>query len=88
MREVPPNFVGLLEPPPSEDRNFLDYYCASTYSKLEADALLFNRELPHSGLFGSENEDLRAMNLETTFEASIFHQLDDKVAVIVVKKGD
>jgi len=38
------------------DKNFLDHYFASIYNKLEADALLFNRKLPHSGLVGSENE--------------------------------
>ena len=37
-------------------RNFLDHYFLSVYSKLEADALLFNRRLPHAGLVGSENE--------------------------------
>jgi hypothetical protein len=36
--------------------NFLDHYFLSIYNKLEADALLFNRKLPHSGLAGSENE--------------------------------
>ena len=57
MIDVPPNFGGLVEPPISEDRNFLDHYFASVYNKLEADALLFNRTLPHSGLVGSENEN-------------------------------
>jgi hypothetical protein len=37
-------------------RNFLDHYLASVYNKLEADALLFNRRLPHAGLIGSQNE--------------------------------
>ena len=37
-----PNFGGVLHPPPTNDRNFLDHYFASVYSKLEADALLFN----------------------------------------------
>ena len=37
--------------------NFLDHYFLSIYNKLEADALLFNRKLPHSGLAGSENEN-------------------------------
>jgi len=46
---------GLLKP--SEERNFLDHYFASIYNKLEADALLFNRQLPHSGLVGTENEN-------------------------------
>ncbi len=55
--DVPPNFGGMLDPPPSEDRNFLDHYFSSVYNKLEADALLFNRKLPHSGLVGSENEN-------------------------------
>lgn len=54
---APPNFGGMLHPPPSEDRNFLDHYFSSVYNKLEADALLFNRKLPHSGLVGSENEN-------------------------------
>ena len=40
----------------SEDRNFLDHYFLSVHNKLEADALLFNRKLPHAGLVGSENE--------------------------------
>jgi len=39
-----------------EDRNFLDHYFANIYLKLEADALLFNRKIPHAGLVGSENE--------------------------------
>jgi len=55
--DTPPNFGGMLHPPPTEDRNFLDYYFASVYNKLEADTLLFNRELPHAGLVGSENEN-------------------------------
>lgn len=54
---IPPNFGGMLHPIPAEDRNFLDHYFASIYSKLEADTLLFNRELPHTGLVGSENEN-------------------------------
>lgn len=53
---APPNFGGMLYSPPSEDRNFLDHYFASVYNKLEADALLFNRKLPHAGLLGAENE--------------------------------
>lgn len=55
--DAPPNFGGMLHPPPTEDRNFLDHYFANVYNKLEADALLFNRELPHTGLVGSENEN-------------------------------
>lgn len=51
-----PNFGGMLHPSSSEDRNFLDHYFSSVYNKLEADALLFNRKLPHAGLVGSENE--------------------------------
>lgn len=38
------------------DRKFLNRYFRSVYNKLEADALLFNRHLPHEGLKGSENE--------------------------------
>ena len=38
------------------ERNFLDHYFLSIYNKLEADAVLFNRKLPHMGLVGSENE--------------------------------
>jgi hypothetical protein len=38
------------------DRKFLNRYFRSVYNKLEADALLFNRRLPHEGLKGSENE--------------------------------
>jgi hypothetical protein len=38
------------------ERNFLDHYFLSIYNKLEADAVLFNRKLPHMGLMGSENE--------------------------------
>lgn len=38
------------------ERNFLDHYFGSIYDKLEADALLFNRRLPHAGLAGAENE--------------------------------
>lgn len=58
--DAPPNFGGMLHPPPTEDRNFLDHYFKSVYNKLEADALLFNRELPHTGLVGSENENVIA----------------------------
>jgi hypothetical protein len=36
--------------------NFLDHYFSNIYIKLEADALLYNRKLPHPGLVGSENE--------------------------------
>lgn len=54
--DAPPNFGGMLHPPPTEDRNFLDHYFSSVYNKLEADALLFNRQLPHAGLVGAENE--------------------------------
>ena len=57
MDNIPPNFGGFLEPPASDGRNFLDHYFANIYAKLEADALLFNRELPHAGLVGSENEN-------------------------------
>ncbi len=39
-----------------KDRNFLDHYFLSVYNKLEADALLFNRKLPHAGMVGTENE--------------------------------
>jgi len=39
-----------------KDRNFLDHYFLSVYNKLEADALLFNKKLPHSGMIGRENE--------------------------------
>lgn len=42
--------------PERAERNFLDYYFGSVYDKLEADALLFNRRLPHAGLAGAENE--------------------------------
>lgn len=38
------------------DRKFLNRYFRAIYNKLEADALLFNRRLPHEGLKGSENE--------------------------------
>jgi hypothetical protein len=41
---------------PKVSRNFLDHYFSRIYNKLEADALLFNRKLPHAGLAGSENE--------------------------------
>lgn len=40
-----------------DKRNFLDHYFSSIYTKLEADALLFNRKLTHRGLVGSENEN-------------------------------
>jgi hypothetical protein len=42
---------------PSSERNLLDHYFASVYNRLEAEALLFNRKLPHAGLVGSENEN-------------------------------
>jgi hypothetical protein len=48
---------GTCEGTPfSRKRNFLDHYFTNIYYKLEADALLFNRKLPHTGLVGSENE--------------------------------
>lgn len=34
--------------PFSEEGNFLDHYFANIYLKLEANALLFNRKLPHT----------------------------------------
>src|SRR5262249_30239365 len=45
----------ILEPPLAHP-NFLDHYFGSVYNKLEADALLFNRRLPHAGMVGAENE--------------------------------
>jgi hypothetical protein len=36
--------------------DFLGHYFVNVYNKLETDALLFNRKLPHAGLVGSENE--------------------------------
>ena len=42
------------------DRKFLNRYFRSVYNKLEADALLFNRKIPHEGLKGSENEQALA----------------------------
>lgn len=42
------------------DKKFLNRYFQSIYDKLEADALLFNRKLPHEGLKGSENEQALA----------------------------
>jgi hypothetical protein len=38
------------------DKKFLDRYFQAVLNKLEADALLFNRKLPHHGLVGAENE--------------------------------
>lgn len=58
--DAPHNFGGMLHQPTTDERNFLDHYFASVYNKLEADALLFNRKLPHSGLLGSENENALA----------------------------
>jgi len=46
--------------PRNSDRKFLNRYFQSVYNKLEADALLFNRRLPHEGLKGSENEQALA----------------------------
>jgi hypothetical protein len=46
--------------PRDSDRKFLNRYFHSVYNKLEADALLFNRHLPHEGLKGSENEQALA----------------------------
>jgi hypothetical protein len=42
------------------DRKFLSRFFQTVYNKLEADALLFNRHLPHEGLKGSENEQALA----------------------------
>lgn len=53
--DAPPDDI-----PPSRataNPNFLDHYFASICDKLEADALLFNRRLPHAGLVGAENEN-------------------------------
>lgn len=47
-----PNDIG--------EQNFLDHYFSAVYSKLDADALLFNRKLPHGGLVGAENENALA----------------------------
>lgn len=38
-------------------RNFLSKHFQAVYDRLEADALLYNRELPHHGLVGALNED-------------------------------
>jgi hypothetical protein len=38
------------------DKKFLGTYFQVVLNKLEADALLFNRKLPHHGLAGAENE--------------------------------
>jgi len=46
----------IMKTTPTGEDNFLDHYFLSIYNKLEADALLFNRKLPHAGLVGSENE--------------------------------
>ena len=40
----------------NKEQDFLGNYFVSVYNKLEADAMLFNRKLPHSGLMGNENE--------------------------------
>ncbi|PMQ13049.1 hypothetical protein PseAD21_05150 [Pseudomonas sp. AD21] len=42
------------------DRKFLNRYFRSVFNKLEADALLFNRRLPHESLKGCENEQALA----------------------------
>lgn len=55
--DIPPNFGGMIQPPSAHEPNFLDHYFVSIYNKLEADALLFNRTLPHAGLVGAENEN-------------------------------
>jgi len=56
MTEIP-------APLPEAERNFLDHYFGSVYNRLEADALLFNRRLPHHGLAGAENENALAQLL-------------------------
>lgn len=43
-------------PYPDSEPNFLQAYFLNVYRKLEADALLYNRRLPHRGLAGAENE--------------------------------
>jgi hypothetical protein len=48
----------------SPDPSFLEHYFHSIYNKLEADALLFNRKLPHAGLAGSENEKVLSSLLQ------------------------
>ncbi|MCF7668318.1 MAG: hypothetical protein K9N48_00900 [Verrucomicrobia bacterium] len=42
------------------DKKFLNRYFQSIYDKLEADAMMFNRKIPHEGLKGSENEQALA----------------------------
>jgi hypothetical protein len=44
----------------NEDKKFLNRYFRSIYNKLEADALLFNRKLPHAGIAGAANESALA----------------------------
>ncbi|NLD37698.1 MAG: hypothetical protein GX654_12600 [Desulfatiglans sp.] len=44
----------------TQDKKILNRYFRAVYNKLEADALLFNRILPHEGLKGSENENALA----------------------------
>ncbi|MFD1259707.1 DUF6602 domain-containing protein [Entomomonas asaccharolytica] len=56
-KNIPPNFVSFTDIPTPGEQNFLDHYFLNIYNKLEADALLFNRKLPHTGLMGSENEN-------------------------------
>jgi hypothetical protein len=40
--------------------NFLDHYFLSVFRKLEADALLFNKKIPHAATSGAENESVIA----------------------------
>jgi hypothetical protein len=44
----------------TKHETLLNTYFKSVYKKLEADALLCNRRLPHEGLKGSENEQALA----------------------------
>src|SRR5687768_6886946 len=55
------NFGGFTDDEKAAaEKNLLDHYFGAVYNKLEADALLFNRKLPHAGLAGAENENALA----------------------------
>lgn len=67
------------------DRKFLNRYFRSVFNKLEADALLFNRRLPHEGLKGSENEQALADVLRSFLPSRYGLEVN---ALVIDRDGD
>lgn len=62
----------------------MEQYFVNRYNKLEADALLYNRRLPHAGLMGSENE-VALVNLLREFLPSKFGI--ENSGIVIDQKG-